>query len=73
MIEPRLKKLEAMAGTPNTFFAFSMPMTSAASDTSRMNGNMTRVSVTVSAALSPVEARREQPDQLRGRTRCRAA
>ena len=37
---------------PNTLRAFSMPMTSAASDTSRMNGYMTRVRVTVSAALS---------------------
>ena len=52
MIEPRLKKLEAMAGTPNTLREFSMPMTSAASDTSRMNGYMTRVRVTVSAAFS---------------------
>jgi hypothetical protein len=41
MIEPRLKKLDAMAGTPNTFFAFSIPITSAASDTSRMKGYMT--------------------------------
>ena len=37
---------------PNTFLALSMPMTSAASETSRMNGNMMRVSVTVSAALA---------------------
>ena len=37
---------------PNTFLAFSMPITSAASDTSRMKGNMMRVSVTVSAALA---------------------
>ena len=36
---------------PNTFLALSMPITSAASDTSRMNGNMMRVSVAVSAAL----------------------
>ena len=41
-----------MAGKPKTFLALSMPMTSAASDTSRMNGNMMRVSVTVNAALA---------------------
>src|SRR5579885_3246566 len=41
-----------MAGVPKTSLAFSIPMTSAASDTSRMNGNMIRVSVTVSAALA---------------------
>src|SRR4029077_7896103 len=51
-IDPRLKKLEAIAGMPNTLRAFSMPITSAASDTSRMNGYMTLVRVTVSAALS---------------------
>src|SRR5882762_2285219 len=51
MIDPRLKKLEAIARMPNTLRAFSMPSTSAASDTSRMNGYMTRVRVTVSAAL----------------------
>src|ERR1700752_2132040 len=50
-IDPRLKKLEAIAGMPNTLRAFNMPMTSAASDTRRMNGYMMRVSVTVSAAL----------------------
>ncbi len=50
-MDPRLKKLEAIAGMPNTLRAFSIPMTSAASDTSRMNGYMTRVRVTVSAAL----------------------
>ena len=50
-IDPRLKKLEAIAGMPNTLRAFNMPMTSAASDTSRMNGYMMRVRVTVSAAL----------------------
>ena len=52
MMEPRLKKLEAIAGMPKTFFAFSIPMTSAASDTSRMKGNMIRVSWMVSAAFS---------------------
>src|SRR5262252_291001 len=51
-MEPRLKKLDAIAGMPNTLRAFSMPMTSAASDTSRMKGHMIRVRVTVSAALA---------------------
>ena len=52
MIEPRLKKLEAIAGIPKTFFAFSIPITSAATETSRMNGNMIRVSRIVSAVFS---------------------
>ena len=52
MIEPRLKKLEAIAGTPKTCFALSIPMTSAASETSRMNGHMIRVSKIVSAVFS---------------------
>ena len=52
MIDPRLKKLEAIAGIPKTFFAFNIPMTSAASETSRMKGNMIRVSKMVSSALS---------------------
>ncbi len=51
-MDPRLKKLEAMAGMPKTLLELSIPMTSAASDTSRMKGNMMRVSCTVSAALS---------------------
>ena len=59
MIEPRLKKLEAIAGMPKTFFAFSIPMTSAASETSRMNGHMIRVSRMVSAAFSGANPRRE--------------
>ena len=50
-MDPRLKKLDAMAGLPNTLFAFSMPITNAASDTSKMNGNMIRVSSAVTAAL----------------------
>ena len=48
MMEPALKKLDAMAGLPKMLFAFSMPMTSAASDTRRMKGNMMRVSSAVS-------------------------
>ncbi len=52
MIEPRLKKLDAIAGTPKKSFAFSIPMTSAASETSRMNGNMMRVSRMVRSAFS---------------------
>jgi len=51
-IEPRLKKLEAMAGTPNTLRAFKAPITRAASETSRMNGNMMRVRRAVSAAFA---------------------
>src|SRR5439155_12058936 len=41
-----------MAGGPKTCFAFSIPITSAASDTSNMNGHMIRVSEMVSAVLS---------------------
>ena len=41
-----------MAGGPNTCFALSIPITSAASDTRSMNGHMIRVSRTVSAVLS---------------------
>jgi len=47
-----LKKLEASAGMPKILRAFSIPMTSAASDTMRMKGNMMRVSSTASAALA---------------------
>ena len=49
IIEPRLKKHDESAGMPKTFFALSMPITSAASETSRMNGYITRTIVTVSA------------------------
>ena len=52
MIEPRLKKLEAIAGGPKTFLAFNIPMASAASDTSKMKGHMTRVSKIVSSVFS---------------------
>ena len=41
-----------MAGRPKMLFAFNTPMTSAASDTSRMKGNMICVSCAVRAALS---------------------
>ncbi len=50
-MDPKLKKLDAMAGLPNTLFALSIPITNAASETSRMNGNMMRVSWAVKAAL----------------------
>ena len=50
-MEPRLKKLDAIAGMPNTFFALSMPMASAAKDTNKMNGNMIRVRCAVNAAF----------------------
>jgi len=52
MMDPILKKLDAIAGTPNTFLAFSIPITNAAIDTSRMKGNMMRVRCAVNAALS---------------------
>ena len=45
-----------MAGGPNTCFAFSIPITNAASDTSSMNGHMIRVSKIVSAVLSGDQA-----------------
>src|SRR6266480_8135276 len=41
-----------MAGGPKTCFAFSIPITNAARDTSSMNGHMIRVSKIVSAVLS---------------------
>ncbi len=53
-IDPRLKKLEAIAGTPKTLRAFSIPIASAASDASRMKGYITRVRVIASAAFSPM-------------------
>jgi hypothetical protein len=65
-IDPRLKKLEAIAGMPNTFRALSIPIARAATDTRRMNGYITRVSVMVSAAFSPTNpgasAPTSQPD-----------
>ena len=45
-MDPMLKKLDAMAGTPKTLRALSIPITSAARETSRMNGNITCVSKT---------------------------
>ena len=47
--EPRLKKVEAIAGTPNLFEAFSTPMACAASATSSRKGNMIRVMETASS------------------------
>src|SRR5947207_12918700 len=41
-----------MAAGPQTCFALSIPITSAASDTSNMKGHMMRVSEIVSAVLS---------------------
>ena len=52
MIEPILKNDEAIAGTPKTLRAFSMPMTCAPSETSRMKGNMICASSTVSCNFS---------------------
>src|SRR5205823_13629658 len=45
-----------MAGGPKTCFAFSIPITNAASETSSMNGHMIRVSKIVSAVLSGDQA-----------------
>ena len=39
-MQPKLKNAEAAAGMKNTFFAFSMPITSAVTDTMAMNGYM---------------------------------
>src|SRR5579885_3081270 len=47
--EPMLKNVDAIAGTPNRFDAFSTPMACAASATSSRNGNMMRVMVTASS------------------------
>ncbi len=52
MMEPRLKKLDAIAGTPKIRRAFSIPIVSAASETSRMNGYMIRSSTVVKATSS---------------------
>ena len=49
-IEPMLKKLEAIAGAAKTFREFSIPITNAASETSRMKGYMICVSTIVAAA-----------------------
>ena len=49
-IEPMLKKLEAKAGAVKTWREFKIPITSAASDTIKMNGYMIRVSRMVKAA-----------------------
>ena len=49
-IEPILKKLDARAGAVKTCREFKMPITSAASDTIKMNGYMIRVSSMVKAA-----------------------
>src|SRR2546423_13208186 len=52
MIEPRLKKLDAIAGMPKTFLALSIPIASAATETSKMKGHMIRVNKIVSAVFS---------------------
>ena len=51
-IDPKLKKLDAIAGMPKTCLALSIPITRAASDTKRMNGYMMRASITVRRAFS---------------------
>ena len=50
-IEPRLKKVELIAGTKNRPRVLSTPMTTAASETNSRKGNMIRVSLTVSSVL----------------------
>ncbi len=47
--EPMLKKVDAIAGTPNLFDEFSIPIACAANATSRRNGNMMRVMVTANS------------------------
>jgi hypothetical protein len=54
--EPRLKNVEAMAGTPNLCDALSTPMACAASATSSRKGNMMRVMVTARANLPGTSA-----------------
>ncbi|EKD35275.1 MAG: hypothetical protein ACD_75C01965G0001 [uncultured bacterium] len=49
--EPRLKKLEAMAGMKNLPLVFKMPITTAESEIKTRKGNMILVSCTVSAVL----------------------
>src|SRR5439155_15692060 len=56
-----------MAGGPNTYFAFSIPITNAASDTMSMNGHMIRVSEIVSSVLSG-----DQLPHVNRSTSCRA-
>src|SRR5438045_9679171 len=56
-----------MAGGPNTYFAFSIPITSAASETMSMNGRMIRVSEIVSSVLSG-----DQLPHVNRSTSCRA-
>lgn len=46
-----LKTVEAEAGTPKTPFVFKTPIATAASATSRMNGNIICVKVVASAAF----------------------
>ena len=47
-----LKKHEANAGIPNTSRAFNIPITSAESETSAMNGYITRTISTISEISS---------------------
>src|SRR6266576_3411107 len=59
-----------MAGGPKTCFALRIPITSAASDTSSMNGHMTRVSKIVSAVFSGAKetGKHHLPDQTEHKT-----
>src|SRR5437867_7255503 len=56
-IEPRLKKAEAAAGTPKTWRVLRTPIATAARATRSRNGNMMRVSSTVSSALPGMAAK----------------
>ena len=51
-MQPRLKKAEATAGMKNTFFEFSIPITSAVTDTIVMKGYMMRTSCVHSSRLA---------------------
>ncbi|MCV4714742.1 hypothetical protein OFC05_32220, partial [Escherichia coli] len=52
IIETMLKTVEAEAGTPKIPFVFKTPIATAASATSRINGNIICVSVVANAAFS---------------------
>jgi len=50
-IEPKLKKLEAIAGTKNFPLLFNIPMTTAAKETKMRKGNIIIVNFSVSATF----------------------
>jgi hypothetical protein len=67
-MEPRLKKLEDMAGTKKRPLVFRMPMTTAARAMKSRKGNMILVSRTVSSVLPGIscEIRGQQVDNRLG-------